>query len=163
MLFGFNHTKQDVAGAIRKASQCSHPEATWLASTLGGSSSVLEACDALKEPADGGCSRALCFRGLLLGDNRMVEKAAKELFPLALLKMGLLSVASDGAEALGFFERAVELQERDALFSMGRLLIKSKVGSLEMQRDLLMRAANLGNVDAMEMLGLTYSIESPER
>lgn len=157
---GAQYVEQDISAAVREAAFCSHPEAEWLSSNVSEATSVTEVCDALREKADEGDARALCYFGIFTSDWGCIEEAAQldNAFALA-----MTSRRARGKEKLELIERAVALQERDGFFELGALLVHSRVGSVEVQRELLLKASHLGHVDAMEMLGGLYSIGEPER
>jgi hypothetical protein len=139
----------DVVKGLQMARECQHPNAVWLSSLFpsGAEATQQRMCEVMLQQGDDPRAMWLAwvFGGRRRDGNELLRGAAQRGYAPA--QAALASHTGDHAERLQLLEKAAALDERNALFSLGRWW-KLQQSGREKETELLRRAAELNHRQA---------------
>ncbi len=154
--------KRDVGKALELATVCRHPHALWLTKIFAGHGAVVTVKEATRvfrgienDP------RALCFAAILAWDGGGIRQAADLGDGLAQTK--IMTLMDD--ESFRRAEISAAQGDRDGFYSLGHCYNYGEgcEKNVELAKEFLLIAAELGNVCSMEELGELLEKTNPQR
>jgi hypothetical protein len=166
-MFGDNYERQNILLALLLAAVCKHPDARWLTEACAGKDvNTAEDAKRVFSALGSNDARALCFLWMCGSpveqeDLTTLRRAADLGFALA---QALLCWRLEGEE-LKFAELAAAQGERDGFYWLGRCWHEGNGCEMDFNKakENFLRASELGDVAAMDLLGNVLDDSDPQR
>jgi hypothetical protein len=161
-LLGENCRRQDVRGALALAAVCKHPSAGWLTNLFAGH--VVNTEEDMREVflTCRNDARAICFAGVLGGNNVEIRRAADMGDAFAQSIVGWHTAGEEGFE---WTRKSAAQGERDGFYWLGRCYEDETAckGDVVKARENYRMASQLGDCEGMKRYAYFFADSDPQK